>query len=219
MLKFFLMQINMVHDDITRIQVDLVPMIEEIISEWLIILVFCTTPSESPAIEDFSSQLSLLQIGKFLMVFCVVALANQKPSPLHTMVWRENFVITYWLTSLVPVLVNVSDNKINKRSWREKLGKCDFTLASLLLLNNQSSSGYERHLSLGCLLNPHEIITSVQKFGSWIVWGNTGEVSSSFLRRSTELAIVLLRNGQYDAVEVCHSFLTILTFYIKIYSI
>ncbi|PPD81238.1 hypothetical protein GOBAR_DD21811 [Gossypium barbadense] len=145
----------MVHDDITRIQVDLVPMIEEIISEWLIILVFCTTPSESPAIEDFSSQLSLLQI----------------------------------------------DNKINKRSWREKLGKCDFTLASLLLLNNQSSSGYERHLSLGCLLNPHEIITSVQKFASWIVWGNTGEVSSSFLRRSTELAIVLLRNGQYDAVE------------------
>ncbi|KAH1083755.1 hypothetical protein J1N35_023516 [Gossypium stocksii] len=148
-------QINMVHDDITRIQVDLVPMIEEIISEWLIILVFCTTPSESPAIEDFSSQLSLLQI----------------------------------------------DNKINKRSWREKLGKCDFTLASLLLLNNQSSSGYERHLSLGCLLNPHEIITSVQKFASWIVWGNSGEVSSSFLRRSTELAIVLLRNGQYDAVE------------------
>ncbi|XP_040960672.1 nuclear pore complex protein NUP160 isoform X3 [Gossypium hirsutum] len=148
-------QINLVHDDITRIQVDLVPMIEEIISEWLIILVFCTTPSESPAIEDFSSQLSLLQI----------------------------------------------DNKINKRSWREKLGKCDFTLASLLLLNNQSSSGYERHLSLGCLLNPHEIITSVQKFASWIVWGNTGDVSSSFLRRSTELAIVLLRNGQYDAVE------------------
>ncbi|KAG4176901.1 hypothetical protein ERO13_A11G274000v2 [Gossypium hirsutum] len=148
-------QINMVHDDITRIQVDLVPMIEEIISEWLIILVFCTTPSESPPIEDFSSQLSLLQI----------------------------------------------DNKINKRSWREKLGKCDFTLASLLLLHNQSSSGYERHLSLGCLLNPHEIITSVQKFASWIVWGNTGEVSSSFLRRSTELAIVLLRNGQYDAVE------------------
>ncbi|KAE8709147.1 NUP160 protein [Hibiscus syriacus] len=148
-------QINMVHDDITRIQVDLIPMIEEIISEWLIILYFCTTPSESPANEDFSSQLSLLQI----------------------------------------------DNKINKRSWREKLGKCDFTIASLLLLNNQSSSGYERHPSLGCLLNPNDIITSVQKFTSWIVWGNAREVSSSFLRRSTEIAIVLLRNGQYDAVE------------------
>ncbi|XVF26426.1 hypothetical protein REPUB_Repub14bG0015700 [Reevesia pubescens] len=148
-------QINMTHDDISRIQVELVPMIEEIIFEWLIILFFCTTPSESPAIEDFSSQLSLLQI----------------------------------------------DNKINKRSWREKLGKCDFTLASLLLLNSPSSSGYERRLSLGCLLNPHDVITSVQKFTSWIVWGNTGEVSSSFLRRSTELAIVLLRHGQYDAVE------------------
>ncbi|XP_022716344.1 nuclear pore complex protein NUP160 isoform X2 [Durio zibethinus] len=148
-------QINMTHDDISRIQVELVPMIEEIISEWLIILFFCTTPSESLAIEDFSSQLSLLQI----------------------------------------------DNKINKRSWREKLGKCDFTLASLLILNNQSSSGYERHLSLGCLLNPHDVITSVQKFTGWIVWGNTGEVSSSFLKRSIEIAIVLLRHGQYNAVE------------------
>ncbi|XVF86187.1 hypothetical protein PTKIN_Ptkin18bG0019900 [Pterospermum kingtungense] len=148
-------QINMTHDDISRIQVELVPMIEEIISEWLIVLFFSTTPSESPAIEDFSSQLSLLQI----------------------------------------------DSKINKRSWREKLGKCDFTLASLLLLNNQSSSGYERHLSFGCLPNPHNVISSVQKFTSWIAWGNTGEVSSSFMRRSTELAIVLLRHGQYDAVE------------------
>lgn len=58
----------MTHDDISRIQVELVPMIEEIISEWLIVLFFSTTPSESPAIEDFSSQLSLLQIGKFLLV-------------------------------------------------------------------------------------------------------------------------------------------------------
>ncbi|XWS20630.1 hypothetical protein CRYUN_Cryun31cG0119100 [Craigia yunnanensis] len=148
-------QVNMTHGDISRIQVELVPMIEEIISEWLIILFFSTTPSESPAIEDFSSQLSLLQI----------------------------------------------DNKINKRSWREKLGKCDFTLASLLLLNNQSFSGHEKRLSLGCLPNPHDVISSVQKFTSCIVWGNTGEVSSSFLRRSTELAIVLLRHGQYDAVE------------------
>ncbi|XP_017979220.1 PREDICTED: nuclear pore complex protein NUP160 [Theobroma cacao] len=148
-------QINMTHDDISRIQLELVPMIDEIISEWLIILFFSTTPSESPATEDFSSQLSLLQI----------------------------------------------DNNINKRSWIEKLGKCDFTLASLLLLNSQSSSGYERCLSLGCLPDPHDVISSVQKFTSWIVWGNTGEVSSSFLRRSTELAIVLLRHGQYDAVE------------------
>ncbi|XVE89260.1 hypothetical protein DITRI_Ditri19aG0188900 [Diplodiscus trichospermus] len=148
-------QINMTHDDISRTQVELVPMIEEIISEWLIILFFSTTPSESPAIEDFSSQLSLLQI----------------------------------------------DNKINKRSWREKLGKCDFTLASLLLLNDQSSTGHERRLSLGCLPHPQDVISLVQKFTSWIVWGNTGEISSSFLRRSTELAIVLLRHGQYNAVE------------------
>ncbi|OMO76186.1 Suppressor of auxin resistance [Corchorus capsularis] len=148
-------QINMTHDDISRIQLELVPMIEEIIYEWLIILFFSTTPSESPAIEDFSSQLSLLQI----------------------------------------------DNNIHKRSWSEKLGKCDFTLASLLLLDIKSSFMHERHISLGCLPSPQDVISSVQKFTSWIVWGSTGEVSSSFFRRSTELAVILLRHGQYDAVE------------------
>lgn len=124
------------------------------------------------------------------------------------MVFCEKAICYYWLFYLIGcIFINVSDSKINKRSWREKLGKCDFTLASLLLLNNQSSSGYERHLSLRCLPNPQDVISSVQQFTSWIVWGNTGEVSSSFTRRSTELAIVLLRHGQYDAVEVCHSFL------------
>lgn len=40
-------------------------MIQEIVSEWLMVLFFGTTPSESPTLEDFSSQLSSLQIGKF----------------------------------------------------------------------------------------------------------------------------------------------------------
>lgn len=61
------MQINMLHDDISKIQLDLVPMVQEIIYEWFLLHFFATTPSESAAIEDFSSQLSLLQIGRLML--------------------------------------------------------------------------------------------------------------------------------------------------------
>lgn len=65
------MQIDLLHDDTSRIKLELIPMIEEIICEWHIIHFLAITPSESAAIEDFSSQLSLLQIGR-----CKVVLAG-----------------------------------------------------------------------------------------------------------------------------------------------
>ncbi|POO04174.1 Guanine nucleotide-binding protein, beta subunit [Trema orientale] len=146
-------QIHMLPDEISKIHLELIPMIQEIVSEWLIIHFFTTMPSESAAIEDFSSQLSLLQI----------------------------------------------DNSASKRSWNEKLGKCDFPLAFVFLLNTQSSSR-DSHLYSRYLPNLHDIIRSVRNFSSWIIWGKTGE-SSTFLSHSTELALILLKNGQYDAVE------------------
>ncbi|KAK2644108.1 hypothetical protein Ddye_019303 [Dipteronia dyeriana] len=149
-------QISMLPDDISRIQLDLIPMIQEIVFEWLIILFFGVTPSESPSIEDFSSQLSTLQI----------------------------------------------DSNIGKRSWSENLGKCHFTLAFILQLNIQgSSSGDPSLMSLRSLPNPQDVTSSIRGFTSWIIWGETGEESSSFLRRSTQLALILLQHGQYDAVE------------------
>ncbi|KAL5789070.1 hypothetical protein ACOSQ2_003958 [Xanthoceras sorbifolium] len=148
-------QISMLHDDISRIQLELIPMIQEIVFEWLIILFFGITPSESPSIEDFSSQLSSLQI----------------------------------------------DSNMGKRSWSENLGKCHFTLAFILQLNIQGSSGDPSLMSLRSLPNPQDVTSSIHGFTSWILWGETGEESSSFLRRSTQLALILLRHGQYDAVE------------------
>ncbi|KAA8545346.1 hypothetical protein F0562_020130 [Nyssa sinensis] len=148
-------QIHMSHNDISRIQLELVPMIQEIVTEWHIIHFFGTTPSESPAIEDFSSQLSSLQI----------------------------------------------DGNVNKRSWNEKLGKCDFTLAFILLLNAQSTSEDQSQLSSRHLPDPSSFISSVREFTSWIIWGITGEESSVFFGHSTELALILLRHGQFDAVE------------------
>uniref|UniRef100_A0A5B7BIU5 Uncharacterized protein n=1 Tax=Davidia involucrata TaxID=16924 RepID=A0A5B7BIU5_DAVIN len=148
-------QIHMLHNDISRLQLELIPMIQEIITEWHIIHFFGTTPSESPAIEDFSYQLSSLQI----------------------------------------------DGNVNKRSWNEKLGKCDFTLAFILLLNAQSTSEDQSHLSSRHLPDPRSFIYSIRDFTSWIIWGMTGEESSVFFGHSTELALILLRHGQFDAVE------------------
>lgn len=148
-------QINMLHDDTSRIQLEFIPMIQEIVSEWLIIHFLSTTPSESPSIEDFSSQLSSLQI----------------------------------------------DNKTDRRPWNEKLGKCDFTLAFILSLTFHTSSGDPSQPSSHCLPNPQEIVNLVRGFTSWIIWGKTGEESTSFLRRSSEIALILLRHGQYGAVE------------------
>ncbi|KAL1554859.1 nuclear pore complex protein NUP160-like isoform X1 [Salvia divinorum] len=55
-------QIKMSYDDVSRIKVELIPMIQEIVTEWHIILYLGTTPCESLAIEDFSHKLSSLQI-------------------------------------------------------------------------------------------------------------------------------------------------------------
>ncbi|KAK6925523.1 Nuclear pore complex protein NUP160, partial [Dillenia turbinata] len=148
-------QIHMGHDDISRIQLELIPMIQETFTEWLIIHYFCTTPSESPVAEDFSSQLSSLQI----------------------------------------------DSSFDKRLLNENLGKCGFSLAFILLLYSQCYSGNQSCCSLKCLPSPDNFMCSIQDFSSWLIWGRTGEESSAFFGHSTELAQMLLRHGQYEAVE------------------
>jgi len=54
----------MSEDEVSKVKLELVPMIQEVITEWHIINFFSTTPSESPLLEDFSSQLSSLQLGR-----------------------------------------------------------------------------------------------------------------------------------------------------------
>ncbi|WZZ60587.1 hypothetical protein YC2023_060694 [Brassica napus] len=111
-------QVNMSQQDICKLRLELLPMIQDIVSEWLIVLFFVTTPAQLTSMDDFSSKLSSLQI----------------------------------------------DSSIDKRSWNTMLGKCGFSLA-------------------------------------WIRYSKTGEDASSLLRRSTELTLRLIRNGQADAVE------------------
>ncbi|KAL6964532.1 hypothetical protein U1Q18_035584 [Sarracenia purpurea var. burkii] len=94
----------------------------------------------------------------------------------------------------------MSDNNIDKRSWNEKLGKCDFTLACVLLLNIQRSSEDPSQIFVK-FPDPASFISSVRDFTSWIMWGGNGEESPSFFSHSTELALILLRHRQYGAVE------------------
>ncbi|CAI0427991.1 unnamed protein product [Linum tenue] len=148
-------KINMLHADISRIQLELVPMIQDIVSEWLIIYFLVTTPSESPGIEDFSCQLSSLHI----------------------------------------------DSKNGRRSWHDKFGKLDFTLAFILLMSNQTSSQDLNHHSSHYFPNPRDLISAVQHFTGWIIWGNTTVESNSPLRHYAELGLTLLRHGQYYAAE------------------
>ncbi|XP_030553691.1 nuclear pore complex protein NUP160 isoform X1 [Rhodamnia argentea] len=145
-------QINMSQDDVSRIRLELVPMIQEIIAEWLIIHFFAATPSESYAVEDFSSQLSSLKI----------------------------------------------DSNSDRRSWDEKLGRSDFVLAFILLL---SSHSFSEGLDMS-LLDPQVVTSTVRRFTSWIIWGLNGDDSSAFLSHSTELALILIRHGQYKAAEL-----------------
>ncbi|KAI3448399.1 hypothetical protein Pfo_005064 [Paulownia fortunei] len=148
-------QINMSHDDVSRVKLELMPMIQEIVTEWHIIHFFGTTPSESPAIEDFSYQLSSLQI----------------------------------------------DSNVDKRLWNGRLGKSEFSLAFILLLSMQSSSRELGNLSFSRLPNPSSLISLSREFTSWIIWGRSGEESSVFFSNSIDLALVLLRHGQYNATE------------------
>lgn len=142
-------QIGMLEDEVLKVKLELVPMIQEVITEWHIINFFSTTPSESPLLEDFSSQLSSLQL----------------------------------------------DGNVDRRSWNEKLGKSEFTLAFILLLGGRSGP------SFGHLPDPNSLSKSVQEFASWIMWGRTEAEPSVFFSHSIGLALVLLRHGQYDAVE------------------
>ncbi|GKA54475.1 nuclear pore complex NUP160, partial [Tanacetum coccineum] len=61
-------QINMHPDDVSRIQLELFLLLQKLITEWHIIHFVGTTPCESRAIEDSSSQLSLLQISKCINI-------------------------------------------------------------------------------------------------------------------------------------------------------
>ncbi|KAL1222173.1 Nuclear pore complex protein [Cardamine amara subsp. amara] len=147
-------QVNMSQQDICKLRLELLPMIQDIVSEWLIILFYVTTPAESTSMEDFSFKLSSLQI----------------------------------------------DSSIDKRSWNAMLGKCGFSLAFILLFSDRSCI-VDGHFNMGYLPSSQIITNMVQNFISWIRYSKIGEDSSSLLRRSTELTLRLIRNGQSDAVE------------------
>ncbi|XP_020203825.1 nuclear pore complex protein NUP160 isoform X1 [Cajanus cajan] len=147
-------QVHLSHDDINKVQLELVPMLQDIIFEWLIIIFFTITPTAAAVTEDFNSKLSSLQI----------------------------------------------DNNMGKRLWNDKLGRCDFTLAFIFLLNVGSSSLDHSHFYSERFSNVQSFINRTRDFISWIICGQAGG-SSTFLSRSIDLAFILFKHDQYGAAE------------------
>ncbi|XP_052109243.1 nuclear pore complex protein NUP160 [Arachis duranensis] len=147
-------QVHLSHDDITRIQREIVPMLlQEIIFGWLIINFFAITPSAPATTEDVNSKLSSLHI----------------------------------------------DCNTGKQLWNEKLGRHDNTLAFILLLNVSSSSTDHGHL-LERFPNMQSFGDMMSDFISWIRWGQSRDFSM-LPSCSIDLAFILFKHGQYEAVE------------------
>lgn len=116
-----------------------------------------------------------------------------------------SFFLSY---SPLPFCVYGPDSNTDNRSLKKKLGRCDFTLAFILLSNVENSYIDAQ----GCLPNPNNIVSLVRDFTSWMIWGRSGENESlSFFPHSTELALILFMHGQYTAVEVSFNNLLFLT--------
>jgi len=94
-----------------------------------------------------------------------------------------------------------TDNNMGKRLLNENLGRFDFTLAFIFLLNVESSSLNHSHFSSDRFSNAQSLINRARDFINWIIWGQAGE-SSTFLTRSIDLAIILFKHGQFGAAEV-----------------
>ncbi|XP_008801415.2 nuclear pore complex protein NUP160 [Phoenix dactylifera] len=56
-------QVYMMQTDVARIKLKLIPLIQEILMQWLILHFMTITPTTPPTVEDFSSRLSSLNIG------------------------------------------------------------------------------------------------------------------------------------------------------------
>ncbi|KAJ1698216.1 hypothetical protein LUZ63_006728 [Rhynchospora breviuscula] len=56
-------QVSLTQADVAKIKLHLFPLVEEILLQWALVLYAGATPTTRPPLEDFSSQLSSLQIG------------------------------------------------------------------------------------------------------------------------------------------------------------
>ncbi|KAL0774501.1 hypothetical protein Bca101_039652 [Brassica carinata] len=167
-------QVSMSQQDISKLRLKLLPMIQDIVSQWLIILFFVNTPT---SVDDCSFKLSSLQIGRF---------------PLSSFLK---------VTSNIHNCYIIADSSIDKKSWNKMLGKCGFSLAYILLFSDHRRCIVDSQFNLRYLPDSEITTSLVQNFVSWICYSKTGEDSSSLLRRSSELTLRLIRNGQADAVE------------------
>lgn len=88
------------------------------------------------------------------------------------------------------------------RLWSDKLGKCHYSVAYILLANMPNSAANGNHHLLWHLPDSQRCMNWIRNFTGWVVWGTYAEESAAFSRHFIHVAIVLLRQCQYKAVEV-----------------
>lgn len=89
----------MSQQDICKLRLELLPMIQDIVSEWLIMLFFVNTPAESTSMEDFSFKLSSLQIGRLLSLENIPQKLIPTSHPFFY--WTQSFSFSLQIAALI----------------------------------------------------------------------------------------------------------------------
>eukprot|EP01018_Ginkgo_biloba_P012784 Gb_36286 [translate_table: standard] len=93
------------------------------------------------------------------------------------------------------------DGKNENRAWEGRLGTGDLTLASILVFGYPCTSQDRISLCNGSLQSPDVLLSSVQKFISWILWGENSGKLPNLCSRAIALSSILLQHGQYGVLE------------------
>eukprot|EP00252_Welwitschia_mirabilis_P001382 TRINITY_DN11252_c0_g2_i1.p1 TRINITY_DN11252_c0_g2~~TRINITY_DN11252_c0_g2_i1.p1 ORF type:complete len:1206 (-),score=253.75 TRINITY_DN11252_c0_g2_i1:415-3597(-) len=148
-------QVSLESSHVLQIQMRLIPKVEDFLMRWFLLHWLCATFSESPPVEDFSSELSLLHL----------------------------------------------DGNSKSRAWKGKLGTEDLTLGGILMFGYPSSSWDFTFLNVGSVPRDDVILSYVDKFASWIFWGDSDDELPSIPSRAIALSSILFQYGQNAVLE------------------
>ncbi|KAL6888651.1 hypothetical protein ACP4OV_009677 [Aristida adscensionis] len=167
-------QVSLLQSDIARLKLKLFPMIRDIMGQWIVLHFVGISPTTPPTIEDFSYQLSSLQLG---------SIASQR---------NIAEVPGYLEYGSIGV-----SGKADELSLHRKLGCSDFTLACLL----DFPKSPEGDLLSSCFPSPVKLINLVRRFSSLIMCRSVVEYVPTFLGSTINLLAVLIHHGQYEGAQ------------------
>ncbi|KAL6629816.1 hypothetical protein ACP70R_029581 [Stipagrostis hirtigluma subsp. patula] len=165
-------QVSLLQSDVARLKQKLFPMIQDILGQWIVLHFVGISPTTPPTIDDFSYQLSSLQLGMFCDGVFKIPTFRQFSHDMYPC-------------------------KADELSLHRKLGCSDFTLACLL----DFPKSPEGDVLSSCFPSPAKVIDLVRRFISLIMCESDVEYVPTFLDSTINLSAVLIRHGQYEAAQ------------------